>query len=122
MTTEQKTKVLEAMHFVQDECARIAREHGFWDNKDNPDRLCMLIVGEVAETHEELRSGHSPTEVYYEQTSVGMKPCGVAAELADILIRVYDHAMQLGVTNLVEVMLEKMEYNEARPYKHGRKF
>jgi NTP pyrophosphatase (non-canonical NTP hydrolase) len=42
------------------------------------------------------------------------------AELADVLIRAFDYA---GAYNLPlgEVILEKMKYNEGRPFMHGDK-
>ena len=121
MFTQEKM-LRTGLHLAQLECGRISLEHGFWGNRDNPDRLLMLIVGEVAEAHEELRSGKRATEVYYEETSIGKKPCGVPSELADIIIRVFDHAAQMGITNLADVIIEKMKYNESRPFKHGKQF
>ena len=48
------------------------------------------------------------------------KPEGVPSELADIVIRVMDIAEFYGI-DLAQAILDKMEYNNARPYKHGRK-
>lgn len=78
----------------------------------------MLIAGEVAEAHEELRSGHAPNETYHRPDG---KPEGVPAELADVLIRVFDTAQELGI-DLEHAVAEKMAYNASRPRMHGRKF
>lgn len=48
------------------------------------------------------------------------KPEGVPSELADIVIRAMDIAEFYGI-DLGRAILEKMEYNQARPYKHGGK-
>ena len=64
---------------------------------------------ELSEAFEEYRHGRGLNETYYEN---GTKPCGIPSELADVVIRIFD---------LEKIILEKMEYNETRPYKHGDK-
>lgn len=96
----------------------------------------MLIAGEVTEAHEELRSGHAVDEVYfpeqvklelndeglYDEVNVASKkPEGVPAELADIGIRLLDTCESWGV-DLEREMIRKMDFNETRPAKHGRRF
>lgn len=90
----------------------------------NGNRL-MLIAGEATEAHEELRNGKDPSETYYatgnNDTGALQKPEGVPSELADIIIRVFDHAEELGI-DLASVIKEKLEYNATRLNMHGRKF
>lgn len=95
----------------------------------------MLIAGEVTEAHEELRSGHAPDETYFPEqlepvhegdgvefrTVRSKKPEGVPAELADIAIRVFDTAEAWHI-DLEQEIIGKMDFNETRPPKHGRKF
>ncbi len=116
-----KHVIHQGLEVLQRECGRISREHGFWVNKDSVDRLLMLMVGELSEAHEELRSGKAPNVVYFEPTTVGDKPCGFVSELADCVIRIFDAAEQLNL-GLPEVLVSKMIYNEARPFMHGKKF
>jgi NTP pyrophosphatase (non-canonical NTP hydrolase) len=109
---------------IQSKVANTAKEHGFWDvdavnDPASVDRKLMLIVGEIAEAHEEWRKGN--VETYYNQTESGAKPEGLFPELADAVIRILDLCEQMGV-NLEPVLLEKDEYNEKRPYKHGKRF
>lgn len=78
----------------------------------------MLIQSEGIEAFEEGRSGHAPTETYYRADG---KPEGVGAELADILIRVFDTAIELDI-DLETRVVEKMVHNAGRPAMHGRKF
>ncbi len=96
----------------------------------------MLIAGEVTEAHEELRSGHAVDEVYfpeqvklelndeglYDEVNVASKkPEGVPAELADIGIRLLDTCESWGV-DLEREMIRKMDFNETRAHRHGRRF
>lgn len=48
------------------------------------------------------------------------KPCGVASEFADILVRLlhYSYVHQIDIGN---EFLKKMRYNEVRSYRHGGK-
>lgn len=48
------------------------------------------------------------------------KPEGVAAELADVLIRVADTCGQYGI-DLEAALLEKLAFNRTRPHRHGGK-
>lgn len=81
----------------------------------------MLIVGEVSEAHEELRKGHSMDDVYYTRTEYGNKPEGIPSELADIVIRVFDLAGEVGI-DIADSIREKLTYNAERPFMHGKKF
>jgi NTP pyrophosphatase (non-canonical NTP hydrolase) len=76
-----------------------------------------LIHSEVTEAFEEYRSGKPILQTYYDEKG---KPLGVASELADIVVRVADVCGEYGI-NLEAILLEKMAYNETRPYMHGGK-
>lgn len=96
-------------------------DKGFWEDFNygkgsDIDRKLMLIVGEVAEAHEELRSNDDPHHVYYRDDG---KPEGFAFELADVFIRLADLAAALGI-DLGAVVAEKHRFNVTRPHKHGR--
>ena len=90
----------------------------------------LLIVSEVVEAHDELRSGRAVDETWYaEGENVTIdgpfvhvnKPEGVPSELADTVIRAFDFADNAGI-DLAAVIAEKDAYNATRPYRHGRKF
>ena len=118
----RKVQLRNSLTYLKNVCGDTAREHGFWINKDNPDKLLMLMVGELSEAHEDLRNGKDPNEVYYEKKPDGiLKPCGFGIELADCIIRIFDACAQLNI-DIETAVMEKMEYNKSRPYLHGRKF
>lgn len=76
-----------------------------------------LIHSEVSEALEEARNGKSLQENWQ---SLPQKPEGVPAELADIVIRVFDLAGWLQI-DLEQAIVEKLDYNQTRSHKHGKK-
>lgn len=95
----------------------------------------MLISGEVAEAHEEVRAGHALNETYYSDSThpvpvetfpyAGVvhvpKPEGVPSELGDIFIRLMDLAEEANI-DLAAIIQEKLAYNSTREFKHGKAF
>lgn len=108
----------------------------------------MLVASELAEAQDEIRNGHAPTETYYtagpmpaslavEFTSGAearehwekayaekpgpKKPEGFPSEIADAVIRLFGIAYEVGI-DLPAIIQEKMNYNDTRPYKHGKSF
>lgn len=91
----------------------ISEEHGFHDGEDDQSMLksfmrLALIHTEVAEATEELRHA----EVDWDKFS---------DELADIIIRVIDLA-EVHDLSIGDAVVQKMEKNRGRPYKHGKTF
>lgn len=87
----------------------------------------MLIVSEVVEAHDEIRSGQKAWNTYYptlpETSDDGTlyKPEGVPSEIADVVIRASDFAWTEGF-DLADIIIEKLEYNATRGHKHGKAF
>ena len=48
------------------------------------------------------------------------KPEGMAVEMIDCVIRIFDYLSQKGI-DIDKVIQIKMDYNETRPYRHGDK-
>lgn len=99
----------------------IAKEHGWWDGGERSlgDQFANFH-SEISEAWEEIRKGMVLNGIYYSDTDEGPKPEGVAVELADLMIRVFDTCGFYGIP-LVRALNEKMEYNKNRPYRHGGK-
>lgn len=91
--------------------------HGFRDREIHDMDFVALIHSEVSEITEEFRKGMEATETYYRDDG---KPEGIPAELADVVIRCFDMADYYGI-DLESAIIEKMEFNKTRPYKHGGK-
>ena len=92
-----------------------------------------LIHSEASEVLEALREGDAPDELYYVdedgdryRTPYGwddhlIKPEGVPAELADIIIRVLDYCGSRDI-DIAEAVRRKVAYNATRPALHGKEF
>lgn len=112
-----------------------AVKHGFWDPAPEFGTAIALIHSELSEALEEMRAGNKirpkdPTPMIYfsgggyvatDTTRVCTKPEGVAVELADAVIRIADLCGHLGI-DLEAAIALKMDYNETRPFKHGKRF
>jgi NTP pyrophosphatase (non-canonical NTP hydrolase) len=101
-------------------CYNTAKEKGWWDDSSAPINFpekLALIHSEVSEALEEYRNGKHPIgELYF----VDGKPEGVPAELADVLIRIFDLCGHYGI-DLEHAVYQKMLYNTGRPFRHGGK-
>lgn len=147
---KDRQRKYEAMMAVQKEIFETAEKSG-WHERDRelPEALA-LIHSEVSEALEAYREGMEETVNNYrykvadvtidpsyddgEYTYTALpsmpgvhdsepilgKPEGVASELADVIIRVLDYSEQKGI-DTIRVMLQKMEFNKTRGYRHGGK-
>lgn len=88
--------------------------NGFCDTKRNDGEVLMLIVSELAEALEALRHGNPPDEKLPQHSNF-------VVELADAFIRILNYAGERNL-DLAEAVIDKMKYNESRPYKHGKVF
>lgn len=124
-----------------------AVQKGFWDPPLEFGTAIALIHSELSEALEEVRAGQPPLYCFCTAGDVctdaahtpacknwtpnplnpvecacrGMKPEGVAVELADAVIRIADLCGYMGI-DLDAVIALKMEYNATRPFKHGKQF
>jgi len=90
---------------IADEIHKNAVEHGWWEADRNiPESLCLIHseVSEALEAYRDFDDGN------------------FAEELADVVIRVFDLAVGLGI-DIESEIIEKHKKNKLRAYRHGNK-
>lgn len=119
------------------EAYETAKSKGWHEEERSLPEIIALMHSELSEALEDYRTGRALEEVYYEESSmpvithgrevgwkeearVILKPCGIAIELADVIIRIADTCGSLGI-DLERALRMKMDYNKTRPYRHGGK-
>ena len=106
-------KIVDLSKFIE-EVHNNAVDKGFHDEYHSHGDYISLMHSELSESLEEFRKRNSM--IYYDDG----KPEGVAVELADCVLRIFDWAGMMGV-DLEKVLIEKHAYNKTRSYKHGGK-
>jgi NTP pyrophosphatase (non-canonical NTP hydrolase) len=104
-----------SLHNLQQTAWQIAEDHGWHESPRTPGDLIALIHTELSEAFEEIRNGRPPNAVTYEG-----KPEGFGVELADAVIRILDVCGIYDI-DLEKLLVEKMEFNRTRSYRHGGK-
>lgn len=91
-----------------------ALNHGWWDEPRAFGEIVALCHSELSEALEAYRN----KEPFI--WGNGGKPDGVAVELIDCVIRIFDYLEYEGV-DIEKIITFKHEYNKTREYKHGGK-
>lgn len=110
-----------------------AVDHGWWEGVETAEDIhqdigikLLLAHSEISEAVEDWRTMDSLATlslVLYTENEQGTgftKPVGFPTELADTIIRLLDLSEFIGI-DIEKVILDKMEYNKTRNYKHGSK-
>lgn len=92
-----------------------AKQHGFWEDERNDGEMIALMHSELSEMLEALRKNpDGASEKIPEFTEV-------EEEAADLVIRLMDFGHARGL-RIAQAILAKQDYNDGRPYKHGKRF
>lgn len=98
-----------------------AKDHGWHDIPRTFGDRVALIHSELSEALEEFRDGQAFGAIHYKDCGADPpKPCGVAIELADAIIRIAELCQAESIP-LEKALAVKLEYNRTRPYRHGGK-
>ena len=112
---------MKTLNEIRDAVHALAKAKGWYETPRDLDPVIKLalIHSEVSEALEEIRSEQIRVGCIVPRFD-GLKPVGLPAELADIIIRTLDLAGALGID--IEAAVElKHAYNATRPHRHGGK-
>lgn len=103
-----------ALNYAADIIHRIAQDHGWWEDNRSDGECIALMHSELSEALEALRQSNPPDKHLPHHTSLEV-------ELADCIIRILDYAKARNL-DIGGALVEKVLFNDTRPYKHGKKF
>lgn len=106
MTNQAREKADWTLKKLIEKSQQTANAKGFNVDWESTPAYLMLIVTELSEAMEQWRDDHKE---------------GFGEELADAFIRLFHLVGDLGMKEeMAANILNKLRYNETRPYKHGR--
>jgi NTP pyrophosphatase (non-canonical NTP hydrolase) len=100
---------------LQQQVFETAKNNGFHDHDNNDGELIALMHAELSEALEVLRD----PDITESDKLHGV--LAIEEELADVIIRIMDMA-ELSGYNIANAILNKIDYNKTRPFKHGKLF
>lgn len=112
--TETSRKLaIQILEYLAIDIHNTAKSKGWWDKERNDGEAIALMHSELSEALEGLRAGNPADDKlpWFNSAEV---------ELADCIIRILDLGCARG-WRIPDALLDKMEYNEGREYKHGGK-
>lgn len=115
-----------ALNDLAEEISSTSEAKGFWDPEDVGDMgiiplKLVLISDEVSEALKAFRDEYDDSEEDPQTRMTEMQEEDFAEEVADIIIRALDLAGYYGF-DIGNIVLNKIEKNKDRPYRHGKRF
>lgn len=120
---EKNEMIARVFKYLQERINLTSKEHGFnedWDAATTDAQRNLINGTKIALIHSELSEALEAVRKNIGADDHISEFLGVEAELADAVIRILHFAEQ-NQLRLAEAVLAKMEYNDARPFKHGGK-
>ena len=111
---KEEPNPLMQIEYLIEEAHKTAVDKGWWSKPRSFGEIIALMHSELSEALEAYR------ENGLGDNYVDSKPHGITEEFADVLIRIFDFCGKYQLP-LGKILLEKMEYNKNRPYRHGGK-
>ena len=111
--SDHQQKFVRYFEYASKKAHEISVKNGWWESPCEKGTNIALIHSELSEALEALRQGNPPDKHLPMYTNFDV-------ELADVIIRVMDLAEANNIS-LGQIVIDKMNYNRTRDYKHGGK-
>lgn len=114
MTAEQETRIVDALNELAKEVHDVAMAHGWHEEKRPFGEIIALCHSELSEALEAYRNDEPMFWID------NKKPEGMATEMCDCVIRIFDYLADEGV-DVGRIIMAKIGYNKTRSWRHNGK-